>query len=255
MKNKGYLPHHFFRFFMALNCYNAFYLSAYKEEYESESEEYESESEEEDAFERSDIELYPNKQNFQNVFSNKLFGTEGEYFFPGTFDEATVLTTLLGAFKDQEKLFSTYSFSDLLVDKIKEWSYDKLTCSVLYYYLNYKIAKNDLTPVDWGLVGNLIQSPAISRDVFSFVKQNNVLNFSSKSDHIVGFIHSLIFPSSSTYYNSCNPVVDVRIYYRLLKLANIEKSIIRDLIKRTITEQNRKAIVYFLNNQLKSRKK
>ena len=249
---------------MTLNCYNAFSLSAYKEESESESEEYESESEEEDYgyeleeeadFEESDIELYPNKEDFQNVFSNKLFGTEGEYFFPGTFDEATLLTTLLGEYKDQESLFSSYIFSDLLVDKIKYWPYYKLTCSVLYYYLNSKLAKHDLNPVDWGLVGDLIQSPAISRVVFSFVKQNNILNFSSESDHIVGFIHSLIFPSYSTYYDYGNPVLDVRIYYRLLKLANIENSIIRDLIKTTIAEQNRKAIIYFLHNQLKSRKK
>ena len=71
---------------MTLNCYNAFSLSAYKEESESESEESESESETEDYeyeleeeadFEESDIELYPNKEDFQNVFSNKLFGTEG----------------------------------------------------------------------------------------------------------------------------------------------------------------------------------
>ena len=240
---------------MTLNCYNAFSLSAYKEEYESESgeEESESESEEEDDFERSDIELYPNKQNFQTVFSNQLFGTEGEYFFPGSYDEAALLTTLLGEYKDQESLFSSYSFSDLLVEKIKDWPYGKLTCSVLYYYLNHDIARNNINSVDWSQLGDLIQSPAISRDVFCFLKQNNVVNYVSKSGHILGFMKSLMFPPFSTYYDYHNPVLDVRIYYRLLRLANIEKSIIRDLIKITITEQKRKAIVYFLENQYKLR--
>lgn len=229
---------------MALNYYNAF----------SESE---SESEEEDNFEESYFELYKNKQNFQTVFSNKLFGTEGYYFFPGTYDEAYLLMTFLDIYKDQETLFNVYSFSPLLVDKIKDWPYDKLTCSVLYYYLNYKIAKNNLTCVDWSLVGNLLQSPANSRDVFSFLNKNNIVNFSSKSDHIVGFMHSLMFPPYGNYYNSNKPVVDVRIFYCILKLScpsNVEKSIIRDLIKRTITEQNRKPIIYFLQNQFKQRK-
>ena len=70
-------------------------------------------------------------------------------------------------------------------------------------------------------------------------------------------MHSLMFPAYGSYYNSNKPVVDVRIFYRILKLScssNVEKSVIRDLIKRTITEQNRKPIIYFLQNQFKQRK-
>ena len=234
---------------MALNYYNAFCFSAYEEEYESESEE-------EDDFETSDIELYPNKQNFQTIFPNQLFGTEkgyGEYFFPGTYDEAALLTTLLGEYKDQESLFDLYVFSDLLVDKIKDWPYGKLTCSVLYYYLNHDIAKNNLNCVDWKMIGNLIQSPAISQDVFSFLKQNNVVNYALKSDHILGFMTSIMFSPFSTYVNYTDPMLDVRVYYRLLRLANIEKSIIRELIKIIITEQDKKAIAFFFDNQYELR--
>lgn len=61
----------------------------------------ESESEEEDNFEESYFELSKNKQNFQTVFSNKFFGTEGDYFFPGTYDEASLLMTFLNIYKDQ----------------------------------------------------------------------------------------------------------------------------------------------------------
>lgn len=190
--------------------------------------------------------MYPNKQNFQTVFSNQLFDTEGYYFFPGTYDEAYLLLTLLGPFKDQESLFDLYVFSPLLKDKIKDWSYGKLTCSVLYYYLNYKISKNNLTPADWSLIGDLIQSPAISRDVFSFLNQNNIVNFSSKSKHILGFMKSLMFPPFSDYIDYNKSMRDVRIYYRFLNLVNVEKSRIRELIKTIITEQNRKAVVYFL---------
>jgi hypothetical protein len=139
-------------------------------------------------------------------------------------------------------------------NKIKDWSYGKLTCSVLYYYLNHDLARNNITLLDWSFVGELIQSPAISREVFSFLKQNNIVNFASKNEHILGFMNSLMFPPYSTYYNYNKLVLDVRVFYRFLKLANVEKSTIRDLIKTTITEQNRKAIVYFLENQLKLRK-
>lgn len=186
---------------------------------------------------------------FKLFFSNKLFDTEGYSFFPGTYDSAYLLLTLLGQFKDQESLFDSYVFSPLLRDKIKDWSYGKLTCSVLYYYLNHKLAKNKVTSVDWSQIGDLIQSPAISRDIFSFLNQNNIVNFSSKSEHILGFMKSLIFPPFSSYIDYTKSVRDVRIYYRFLNLANVEKSRIRELIKIIITEQNRKAIVYFLENE------
>lgn len=73
-----------------------------------------------------------------------------------------------------------YTFSPLLIDKIKDWSYDKLTCSVLYYYLNYKISKNQLNPVDWSRIGENIQSSARRREVFCFLKQKNIVNFTSE---------------------------------------------------------------------------
>lgn len=221
---------------MAINFVNAFFSY---------------EDQEENNFEESSVELYQNKQKFQTVFPHILFGKEGKYFFPGTYDEASLLLTLLGEYKDQDNLFSSYTFPPLLTNKIKNWSYGKLTCSVLYYYLNYDLARNNITAVDWSLMGELIQSPAISREVFSFLKQNNIVNFASKNEHILGFLNSLMFPPYGTYYDSDLLVLDVRVFYRLLKLANVDKSTIRDLIKTTITEQNRDAIVYFLENQLK----
>lgn len=70
----------------------------------------------------------------------------------------------------------------------------------------------------------------------------------------LGFMDSLMFPPYSTYYNYNKFMLDVRFFYRLLKLTNVEKRIIRDLIKITITKQNIKTIVYFLENQLNLRK-
>jgi len=210
-----------------------------------------SEDPNEENFEDSSSKLYQNKQEFQTIFPHILFGKEGKYFFPGTYDEASLLLTLLGEYKDQYNLFSSYTFPPLLTNKIKDWSYGKLTCSVLYYYLNYDLARNNITALDWSFIGELIQSPAISREVFAFLNHNKVVNFASKNEHVLGFMNSLMFPPYGTYYDSELLVLDVRVFYRLLKLANIEKSTIRDLIKTTITEQNREAIVYFLENQLK----
>lgn len=55
-------------------------------------------------------------------------------------------------------------------------------------------------------------------------------------------MNSLIFPPYSTYYDSDLLVLDVRVFYQLLKVSsqktkNIEKSTIRDLIKTIITEK------------------
>lgn len=234
---------------MILYYYNVFALSTYEEgEFEIEGEE--------KSFEKTNIELYPNKQKFETVFSNQLFGINGYYFFPGTYDESCLLLTCLSSYKDQKSLFEVYELSPLLRDKIKDWSYGQLVCSVLYYYLNYEIAKTNLNSLDWFLIGGLIQSLAISREVFSFLKQNNIVNFSSKNERIVGFINSLLFPPYSSYYDYQKPELDVKIFYRFLKLSdlsNIDKSIIRNLIEKTTIEQNRKAIGFFLRSQLKER--
>lgn len=231
---------------MSLNHHDVYSFSAF---FDSDSED-----EKENELEISYLELYQNKQNFQTVFPHTLFGKESKYFFPGTFDDASSLIIVLGNYKDQENLFSTYTFSPLLIDKIKDWSYNKLTCSVLYYYLNYKISKNQLNPLDWSRIGDLIQSSAISREVFSFLKQNNIVNFASKNEHILGFMNSLMFPTYITYYDTRKILPDVRVFYRLLNLANVEKSVIRDLIKTTITDQNKTAIIAFFFDQLKLRK-
>lgn len=55
-------------------------------------------------------------------------------------------------------------------------------------------------------------------------------------------MNSLIFPPYSTYYDSDLLVLDVRVFYQLLKVSsqktkNMEKSTIRDLIKTIITEK------------------
>ena len=200
--------------------------------------------------------MYPNKQKFKIVFSNQLFGINGYYFFPETYDESCLLLNCFSSYKDQKSLFKVYKLSPLLRDKIKDWSYGKLVCSVLYYYLNYEIAKPDLNYLNGFLIGSLIQSLAISRkgyEVFYFLKQKNIVNFSSKSKHIVGFINSLLFPPYSTYYDYQKPLLYVKIFYRFLNLSNIEKSIIRNLIEKTTIEHNRKAIGFFLRSQLKER--
>ena len=203
-----------------------------------------------DPWDESDVELYKNKQNFQTVFSDQLFGKEGKYFFPGTYDEASLLLDVVYGFKDQEHLFSRHTFSPLLIDKIEDWPFSKFNCSVLYYYLNIDIAKNNLISMDWSIIANLIQSPIISQDIYSFVKRHNIVSFSSKNMIILGFMHSLMFPPYISYCKNLKSVTEVKILYRLLKLVNVEKSIIRDLIKTTVIQQNKEAIVYFLNNQI-----
>ena len=62
-------------------------------------------------------------------------------------------------------------------------------------------------------------------------------------------MNSLMFPPSIYYCKTLKAVTSVKILYRILRLANVEKSIIRSLIKSSIVQQNNRAIVEFLNNQ------
>ena len=64
----------------------------------------------EESFEDTNIELYPNKEKFKTVFPNQLFGINGYYFFPGTYDFAELVLTLLGSYKDQINFLSLYTF-------------------------------------------------------------------------------------------------------------------------------------------------
>lgn len=203
---------------------------------------------EEKSFEASNIELYQNKQNFRTAFPSQFFGKEGKYFFPGTLDELYFFISMGNEFKDQKSLFSMYKISPFLKDKIKNWPYNKLTCSVLYSYLNIEIVNNNLDPQDWGIIGDFLQSPAVSQDTFSFVKYHNILKFSSKNHMISGFIASLMFFPYIYYCKSLTPLEEVKILYRFLKLVNVEKVTIRNLIKTTIREQNRLAILTLLES-------
>ena len=155
------------------------------------------------------------------MFSDQLFGKEGKYFFPGTYDEASLLLDLLYTFKDQKHLFSMYTFSPLLIDMIEDWPFSKFSCSILYYYLNIDMAKNNIISKDWSMIAKLIQSPNISQAIYSFVKRHNIVSFSSKNMIIAGFMHSLMFSPSISYCKNLKSVTEVKILYRLLKLANV----------------------------------
>ena len=197
---------------------------------------------------KNNLELSENKQMFRTAFPSKLFGPEGKYFFPGTVEDVSLFISIVNEYKDQKRLFSMYDICPFLEEEIKDWPYNKLACSVLYYYLNIEIGKNNLNSLDWSTIGDFLQSPAISREIFSFVKSYNILKFSSKNEMILGFMNSLMFPGYMSYCKNLKPFENVKSHYRILNLVNVEKFIIRDLIKTTIREQNRLAIVSFLEN-------
>jgi len=201
-------------------------------------------------FQESSSELYTNRQNFQTVFLDNSFGKEGDFFFPGTFDEASLLLNLLYSSKNQKEFFHLHTFSPFLRNSIKNWSYSKLTCSALYYRLNSILIERTLEIDEWKNIAELIQSPVISRDVFSFVKKHNLISFSSKRKLILGIIGSLIFPPYISYRENNQSLPHVKSLYRLLKLADVDKTFIRTLVKITFTEQNVVEVLRFLDRQL-----
>ena len=204
-----------------------------------------------DDFEGSIFELYANRQHFVTFFPDNLFGKEGKFFFPGTFNEAESLVNAFASMKDTEELFSMYIYPLLFRDEVKNWPYGKLTCSTLYYYLNCILLTNNLTMYHWKTIAELLQSPVISSDIFSFVNQHNIITFSSKNNRVMGFIDSLLYPSFDiSYRETASPLPSVKSLYRLLKLADVERSIIRVSIKTAFSEQDLNAVLQVLDNQL-----
>ena len=91
----------------------------------------------------------------------------------------------------------------------------------------------------------------ISPDIFSFVNQHNLITYSSRNTQIMGFIDSLLYPSFDiSYRETASPLPCVKSLYRLLKLANVERSITRVSIKIAFSEQDLKAVLQVLDNQL-----
>ena len=173
------------------------------------------------------------------------------FFSPGTLEEAGQLIDALASFKDTEDLFSMYFYPPLFRKEVENWSYSELTCSTLYYYLNTTLLTDSLESYDWKEIAGLIKSPALSRDVFSFVNKHNLTVFSSRHSIVVGVLSSLLFPSSIIFYRKKNRSLPyVKGLYRLLKLANVEKSVIRSSIKTSFNEQKLDTIFKVLNNQV-----
>lgn len=228
---------------MKLHYYNSF------DDFET-NDEFKTTDFEESVFQESDTELYPNRENFQTVFLDNSFGKTGDFFFPGTLDEASLLLNLLYSSENQKEFFHLHAFSPLLINSIKDWSYSKLTCSALYYSLNSILVERTLQIDDWRNIAELIHSPVISRDVFSFVKKHNLITFSSKRQLILGIIGSLIFPPYISYQKNNQSLPYVKSLYRLLKLADVDKIAIRTLVEKTFTEQNLVEVLRFLDRQL-----
>lgn len=204
-----------------------------------------------DDFKESNFELYANRQHFRTVFPDNLFGKEGKFSFPGTFDEGNELVKAFASMKETQDLFNMYSYPPLFRDEVKNCPYGKSTCSTLYYYLNSILITNNLTISDWKTVAELIQSPVISPDILSFVNQHNLITYSSRNTQIMGFIDSLLYPSFDiSYRETASPLPCVKSLYRLLKLANVERSITRVSIKIAFSEQDLKAVLQVLDNQL-----
>ena len=103
----------------------------------------------------------------------------------------------------------------------------------------------------WKTIAELLQSPVISLDILSFVNQHNLITFSSRNHQIMGFIDSLLYPSFEiSYRETASSLPSVKSLYRLLKLANVERSIIRVSIKTAFSEQDLNAVLQVLDNQL-----
>lgn len=203
-----------------------------------------------DDFEASDSTVYVNRQHFRMVFSDNIYGKEGKRFFPGTFDEAQELIEAFSSCGDKEFLFRMYDYPPLFKYEIENWSFSELTCSTLYYYLNTIMVTENINAFSWKLIAELILTPPISRDVFSFVNKNDLLDFSSRTKLLKGIWYTLVSPQFARQYREKDPPLPyVKGLYRLLQLANVEKFVIRVLIKTSFNERNLEAIVKFLEDQ------
>lgn len=190
-------------------------------------------------------------------FSNPLYGVEGRHFFPGNHSQACVLLEKWRQCKeqkDQKRLFEDLGFSTFLKSTLQTWSYKDLICSLLYYYLNYELVNRSMNCFDWKLLFDLIQSPLIGRRVFLFVKENNIRSLSAKRECFWGVRFSLVSPIDPPFNKSISSLFNIKIYYRVLNLLNIEKPLIRNLIKKIVVDQNLKVIKDLLKKELNNKR-
>ena len=59
-------------------------------------------------FSENDANFYPDKVGLPPLFEDDLFGKGGQFFFPGTFDDANVIVHELYKVQDLDKFFSMY---------------------------------------------------------------------------------------------------------------------------------------------------
>jgi len=206
-------------------------------------------------FSENDTNLDPKKEDFDSFFEDDLFGKGGKFFFPGTFDDANKIVHELYQVEDLDELFGFYEFS--FENQVKNWSPSTLACSALYYYLNSTYLPvfyqaplfSAIKPYDWKMICYMMHSSIIGRDIFSFVIRHNLTRYSKEENIVRSIKWSLIFPPYISYRSINEKVPPVKTLYRILRLTTLDRSTIREHIRRTFAEQTPKALICFLDDR------
>ena len=182
---------------------------------------------------------------------------EGYFLWNGTFDFSEIILNALPFCESTSFLidfifFSNYNLiieektSILFLKHLKEYNYNNLAVSIIYYYLKtiYR-EKKFLTYNEWEKVLSGLFQPNLTDSVLFFLEKFNIINFLLETETENQFIAGAV-----SYFKiiaiSAKKSSDLKEIKNLLKFLKVDQSLIESLVKKTSTQANFKDLTDFL---------
>ena len=183
------------------------------------------------------------KQNFI-LNQNTLFSKEGPFYWPSTFNEATLFLEQVPFSKSKDILLERISFSNDFSEKTKNWDFVTTANSALYFFLEEKINERILNEesifnrYDCYIIFLLLLNPALSKQTITFVE--NLYKIPQKikvSGGLYLFRNYFLFDVIEISPNSLD---------NFLEFLNIDSFSKNYLVKKTFKEKSFQMIESFL---------
>ena len=185
----------------------------------------------------------------QNLYTlpSSIFDKKGIFAWPGTFDDSVDLLETIYHYESKAKLFYSIDFPSRIGNKIKNWSFLEICCSLYYFYLEKIIEqrqKRNDPPVSaqvWVTASTFILNPKISTGFSQFIRDLQIVDHSNKKDILRGIInHLMCVPSKN------NTLFSKLGLDNLLTFVDIGDKKRENLVKKTFAGQNKRQLLKVL---------
>lgn len=181
------------------------------------------------------------------------FDKKGKFFWPGSFQDCSELIKVIPSYQNTTQLFELLDFEPEILEKIKQWSFLEICCSLYYYYFDTlffkrKLRNEPLIRVDvWSNAAFFILNSKISLDFSAFINQLGLPTQSSKNSILDGIIYCL------NYTKIDNDIIYSKSSFKnLLSLVNISERKSTLLIEKSFAQKSTVPIVNALLELKKS---